>query len=401
MPVDKSKFPIVLLCIVATFFSGCATGPKRMVSDWREYNESTVEVGNQELLLNLVRLRYDEYPGLLRVTNITAQRNWTYSGTLAANVPEGGPDALAAGLTGLRSERPTVSFNPGGRELIAAALKPVSLDVLYLAAYMGWPASITWPLMIKSINDVNIAPSHHGQMPGTAEMTNEFLMIALSVRSLQDQRLLEVGRIEKLVPINEGLDPQLITASDRIQALNSGYTFVDSSNGDSLTLSKTKQLTVLRFAAEAIGTPEHANLVQMLGIDPQSKTFELEPAYEGYLKEEDLPRQDIEIGMRSLFEMLFLLSRGVQVPQCDLRCGVAPALADYPISDSMVGGFVVKCCDKRPACASVAVQYRDTWFYIDSRDQDSKAKFFLLKLIFDTQTEAAIDDSAPLLTLPL
>ena len=372
-----------------------------MVSDWREYNESTIEVENQELLLNLVRLRYDEYPGLLRVTNITAQRNWTYSGTLATNIPEGGPDSLAAGLTGLRSERPTVSYSPGGRELIAAALKPVSLDVLYLAAYMGWPASITWPLMVKSINDVNVAPSDRGQMPGPADMTGEFLMIAVSIRSLQDQRLLEVGRIEKLVPINEGIDPRSITAADRIQALNSGFTFVDSEDDEGLTLCKKKQLTVLRFAAEAIGTPEHANLVQMLGIDPEAKTFELEPAYEGYLKEEDLPRRDIEIGMRSLFEMLFLLSRGVQVPACDMRCGVAPVVANYPIEDPMVGGFVVKCCEKRPACASVAVQYRDKWFYIDSRDQDSKAKFFLLKLIFDTQTEAAIDDTAPLLTLPL
>ena len=372
-----------------------------MVSDWRQYNQSIVEVENQELLLNLVRLRYDEYPGVLRVTNITAQRNWTYSGTLAASIPEGGPDSLATGLNGLRSERPTVSFSPGGRELISAALTPISLDVLYLAAYMGWPASITWPLMVKSINDVSIMPSNRGQMPAATDLTSDFFAIAISIRSLQDQGWLEVGRIDKLVPINEGIDPKSVTAADRIQAVESGHTFVQSVSGDGLSLCKKKQITVLRFAEEAIGTQEHENLVQMLDLDPLAKTLELEPAYEGYLKEEDVPRQDIEIGMRSLFEMLFLLSRGVQVPERHLRCGLAPAPSACPSIDPMAGQFVVKCCDKRPACASVAVQFRDTWFYIDSRDQDSKARFFLLKLIFDTQTEAVIDDGAPLLTLPL
>ena len=31
-----------------------------------------------------------------------------------------------------------------------------------------------------------------------------------------------------------------------------------------------------------------------------------------------------------------------------------------------------------PACAAVAVRYRDHWFYIDDRDRDSKATFALL-----------------------
>jgi hypothetical protein len=285
--------------------------------------------------------------------------------------------------------------------MLTSALTPVSLDVLYLAAYMGWPVSVTWPLMIKSINDVVVTPIDGGQMPSPAHATGDFVAIALSVHSLQNQGMMEVGRIEKHVPINEGIESDSVTGADRVAAIEADHVFEPSVSGSGLALSKKKQALVLRLAAEAIGMQEHQTLVQLLDLDPNTLTFEIEPAFEGFLKDEDVPRQDIELGMRSVFEMLFLLSRGVQAPECDVQCGVAPPITNDPEADPMLAGFIVRSCDKCPSCASVAVQYRDTWFYIDSRDQDSKAKFFLLKLILDAQSETTSDEGAPLLTLPI
>jgi hypothetical protein len=285
--------------------------------------------------------------------------------------------------------------------MLTSALTPVSLDMLYLAAYMGWPVSVTWPLMIKSINDVNATPTDHGQMPSPVQATGEFAVVALSVHSLQNQGLMEVGRIEKHVPINEEIEPDSVTGADRIAAIEAGHVFERSASGSGLSLNKKKQAMVLRFASEAIGMQEHHTLVQMLDLDPNETTFEIEPAYEGYLKEEDVPRQDIELGMRSVFEMLFLLSRGVRAPECDMQIGVAPHIETDPEADPILAGFIVRSCDKRPSCASVAVQYRDTWFYIDSRDQDTKAKFFLIKLILDAQSGTTGDEGVPLLTLPI
>ena len=262
MSQSNSRFLTACACACLVVVCGCALGPKRLRSDWRQYNQSLVDVENQELLLNLVRLRYNEYPGVLRVTSIASQRNWSTSGSIAGTIPEGGPDSFAAGLNGLRSERPTVTFSPGSRDMLTSALTPVSLDVLYLAAYMGWPASVTWPLMIKSINDVNATPIEHGQMPSPVQATGEFVAVALSVRSLQDQGLVEVGRIEKLVPIDDGIEPDSVTGIDRIAAIEAGHVFERSASGSGLSLSKKKQALVLRFAAEAkitlVGIPNLA-----------------------------------------------------------------------------------------------------------------------------------------------
>ena len=52
------------------------------------------------------------------------------------------------------------------------------------------------------------------------------------------------------------------------------------------------------------------------------------------------------------------------------------------------------------ACASVAVRYRDVWFYIDDRDRDTKATFALLVELSRLELGAKVG-TAPLLTLPL
>jgi hypothetical protein len=54
----------------------------------------------------------------------------------------------------------------------------------------------------------------------------------------------------------------------------------------------------------------------------------------------------------------------------------------------------------RPSQASVAVQYRGQWFYIDDADLPSKSTFALLDQIFALQA-GKIERVQPLFTLPL
>jgi hypothetical protein len=54
----------------------------------------------------------------------------------------------------------------------------------------------------------------------------------------------------------------------------------------------------------------------------------------------------------------------------------------------------------RPACAFVAVRYREYWFYIDDRDADSKATFALL-LTMTRINLIGTKKGGPTLTLPV
>jgi hypothetical protein len=392
---------VLILMMCACLISGCAQGPKWVRSDWREYNDTIVDVGNQELLLNIVRLRYNDYPGVLKIGSLTAQRNWSVNGSLAGTIPEGGPDSLSMGIGGLRSERPTVSFLPGSKESITASVTPLSLESLYLASYLEWPASTYWSLMIKSINGVQNAPEGGGPIPSQPPQFHEFFQLAQNLKQLQEKDLVEVGRIEKLEPLNKHIKASTLTAAESREAAEAGYEYQESDREDELVLSRREQVSVLRFSPQAIGTPEHSMIVELLNLEPASLVFEFEPAFEGTLKEADQNRKNLEVGLRSLIEMLFLVSKGVEVPGCHLANNIAPS-NDFAFDwQPMIGGFRVLSCDKKPTCASVAVCYRGCWFYIADDDQDSKTAFFFIKLIYDAQVQGGGAENLPVLTLPL
>ena len=287
------------------------------------------------------------------------------------------------------------------KESVTATLTPLSLESVYLASYLEWPASTYLPQMVKSINGLQNAPEGGGPLPTKPPQFGEFYQLAQNLKELQERDLVKVGRIEKLQPLSRRIQASTLTAAESREAANSGYVYQDSDRPDELILSRRKQVSVLRFSPNAVGTPEHAAFVELLGLDPALLVYEFESAFEGVLTETNQKRKTLNVGLRSLFEMLFLVSKGVQVPQCDLANNIAPG-NDIAIDwQPMIGGFRVLTCDKEPTCAAVAVCYRGSWFYIADNDQSSKTSFFFIKLIYDAQTQGGGAENLPVLTLPL
>lgn len=390
-----------LLALFSFLFPGCARGPKWIRSDWRQYNDSFVDVSNKELLLNIVRLRYNDYPGVLKIGSLTAQRSWTVNGNIAGGLTEGGPHTLSSGVGGLHSERPTVAFLPGNKSSINGTLTPLSLESLFLASYLEWPASTYWPLMVKSLNGVKCAAEGGGPIPIRTPEVAEFFQLAVNLRELQEQGMIEVGRIEIAQPINEHVDAASLTAAESRAAALDGYSYKTSDEPGKLVLSRVKQVSVLRFAEDAAQTPQYDAIVKLLKLDPNRLEYNLEPAFQASLKPESQRRDDIEVGLRSLMEMMFLVSKGVQVPKCHLVNNVAPSDDSLVNWDPLIGGFRVVSCAEEPECAAVKVCYRGTWFYIPDNDQSSKTTFFFIKLISDAQIQGGGAENLPVLTLPL
>ena len=111
--------------------------------------------------------------------------------------------------------------------------------------------------------------------------------------------------------------------------------------------------------------------------------------------------------MRSSCQVYFYLANGVEVPDEHLAAGLVrlPAGPDGRPFDGRAitdGLFTVHSCrgHKPPPTAFVAIKYRDYWYYIDDRDQTSKATFTLMlalsRLDFGRQPPGA-----PFLTLPV
>src|SRR4051812_42361468 len=105
---------------LALALSGCAFGPKALERSHARYNEAVRRVGEEQLLRNIVRLRYNELPLNLNVAAIAGECGLPGRGAarlfFGAPTPAGDvfrtfpmvlPDVMLGG-----SNRPTISLDP-------------------------------------------------------------------------------------------------------------------------------------------------------------------------------------------------------------------------------------------------------------------------------------------------
>ena len=68
-PILPLNTTLLLLCLLV---AGCSLGPRQLKGNRLGYNTSIQKSDNEELLLNLVRLRYMEVPCFMQVSSVTA-----------------------------------------------------------------------------------------------------------------------------------------------------------------------------------------------------------------------------------------------------------------------------------------------------------------------------------------
>ena len=101
-------------------------------------------------------------------------------------------------------------------------------------------------------------------------------------------------------------------------------------------------------------------------------------------------RTDIVIGIRSLLEIMYFLSTGVEIPEDHVASGLATVNRDetgcpFDWQRVLDGTLQVKVSKLPPRNAAVFVKYRSHWFDIDDRDYRTKAAYLSLQKIFALQ----------------
>jgi hypothetical protein len=138
--------------LVALLSTGCATrqfGPRAVVPAQRGYNEAISSALDQQLLLNLVRLRYRENPLFLEFSSVVAQFNRNASLGASLKLVNGGADESGASAGIGASESPVLTLVPvKGRDFVQRMLAPIQTESLVALLQSGWsiaPAASTWP----------------------------------------------------------------------------------------------------------------------------------------------------------------------------------------------------------------------------------------------------------------
>ncbi|CAN5324898.1 hypothetical protein BH10PLA2_BH10PLA2_33200 [soil metagenome] len=395
---------------------GCSLGPRSIERSRLQYNEAIKTTTEQQLLLNIVRLRYLDSPSSLSITAIAQQqeiaaglRAVPFFTSAAAGDIGSYRGAILPGVELSGASRPTLSYTPiDDQEFTRRLFTPITLDGL---AYLGkttWPIATVFRLYLENANWVSNAETASGPTPRQQPVYAEFLAGVEALQRLRDRSLAVLHSEEREERLTDGVPAGPGTAGAAVEAAKAGLEYRKDDKNGWVTLRKRQQ-PLLRLGTLPDDDPDLQAFCRAFKLDPAKRKFELtteklDPFLAGTPKA-GLDALDLET--RSLLQVLFFVAHGVQVPPPHLLSGVAPQTVEsegkpFDWDQVLTGLFKVCWADGKnpPPHAHVSVRYNGYWFYIDQRDRDTKATFNLLMELSRLELGAKLG-TAPVLTLPI
>src|SRR5271157_4449682 len=171
---ESTRRAVVLLALWSGA-SGCM-GPNAVRYTRLRYNEVIRDTNDQQLLLNIVRLRYADSPVFIDLPNITSQFEVAGRGNYLGGAGNQfrGQTSLGFGDLSLR-DTPTLSYHPReGREIAKALLTPLSSD-LFIVVNAGANLEQLLLFSINDINDVTNASRATTLLPRVPDDNEQFL----------------------------------------------------------------------------------------------------------------------------------------------------------------------------------------------------------------------------------
>ena len=338
---------------------GCAQhGPVSLKSGRSNYNLAIQKTNDEQLLLNLVRLKYRDNPFFMEVSNVASQFSLQKKGSITAQLEDMANDIFNLGASAIYEEKPTISYSPlQGDKFVQNILSMLSLKTVALLFHSGWSIERIFRITFQRLNKLENASGASGPTPQVAPQFKKFLNATKLLRELQVQGSLDLAYREK---------------SDQPQL-------------------------VLQIGEELINSRAAIEFARAVNVRPETTTY--------ILSSSPNPEQSnhIRVVTRSLLGVMFYLSQSVEVPEVDIQEGrvTLTKTLDGEIFDwQEVTSELLRIRSKieEPDQASIRIYFRNAWFYIDDSDLGSKSTFSLLAQIYSLQS-GRVEGTAPLLTI--
>jgi hypothetical protein len=357
----------LMLITAALTAGGCTTrGPAAIRVQRAQYSAAVQQTTDEQLLQNLVRLRYGQTPTFLELTGIVVQLNVETGGD--ARVDFGSNTTAGVGISRIISEQPTVTYLPSqGEAYVRRFLTPVTPQTLLLLWDSGWSYTRVTRLCIQRMNGLENVPRASGPTPSVVDGDPNFeRALNLVAPLVRDGRL----RFElEQAPAGNATAPPVV---------------------------------MLRLAPGSVDDPAVVEALKSLRLAVGRDHY---PVVHGVPHEAGPPWAALYVQTRSLLGTLFFVANAIEVPESDRRAGiVATALtsAGAPVDWAAITNSIlrIRVSESRPDGALLSVRNHDRWFFIEDRDFRSKSTFVLLSQIYALQA-APPTGILPTLTLPV
>lgn len=420
----------VLLLIVLTS-AGCSQimsktmPPQKIPMDRGNYLDAVSTSWREQLLNNLVKLRYGHTLTCLEMTNVIT--SYELDASLSAGYPiawhplrgtAGFRNVVGVGGAAGYSDKPSITYVPTrGDALSETMIEPISASKILKSLQTGWYAGYIFSCCVESINHLrNRSPSAgFAGDSGFPELYQRFddLLLNGVIRIAVNKAGTETTEREKTSEQKteqkaekkkknttmtktktEDLTEKNTTKEDRDDIVI-GFILVDKEH------AKTRKLQdELKSFIDLLGLNQ--NFCEYKVIDGNRQAIQCK-----------INGDKIVIQTRSILSVLVLLSQFVDVPDKHIEENRAqnskllnkkenikePLFYGPPDNPKIF--FEIKHSEKPPIDSFVAIKYREGWFYIDDMDLNSKDSFSSTAAILSMSQTGTTSQATPLLTLPV
>ncbi len=348
----STQLLVIVLCIGLT---ACARiGPESIKSGRLSYVEALSTTNEQQILLAVVRNRFNQHGMQLAVSSITANIRIAASSSIQAGFGDsdnydGNLVPFGAGVQ--YEENPTISYVPvEGEAYMRQIMQPLPLSrVTLLAGSLTQPAYV-YELLFARVNGLRnpVFDTNGGAGDGYAR----FVSLMVDLHQLEAVRWV-------------------------IETDNSASLVIDRALGDAGQISD-----------------ELLDILELEDPSPRSE-FLVVPAT---LSLDGRPDNTLGITTRTMWNLVEIMSAAVEVP------GDAPGAetaTDYPSPAGSAGRLRIRHSTDEPEGVSLAAPYRGTWYFIDDDDAYTKRVFRLLVGLWNGAMAEGRESTAPVLTVPV
>ena len=359
---NRITYTFLILALAATL-SGCqsAFGPQALERTHPAYNAAIIASINEQMLQNLVRMRYRDVTFFLEISSVTASMSLGANAGVNSDVNFGSGDSLSpsAGIT--YSDKPTISYTPlQGEDLLKSILSPLRLEDILVLTQSGWNISRVFGLCFERINNLYNAPNASGPTPAQEPDHEEFGELMGALQTMQKNQLIDIG-----------------TRQD----------------GDDVDI-------VIKLISDNDAYKNDINKVyRLLELDRGEDEFTLSTDFL------NMKNTQWTVRPRSISGLLYYLSHNVEAPSGHNHELVTVTRTKnggvFDWDETPAGRlFKVRTSEEPPENAYIATRYRGHWFYIEDDELEYKSTFMLLRQLFDLQAGHS-NPQVPALTIPV
>lgn len=355
--IHTGRFLIAAFLLLLAGFTGCAAiGPGTVARDRFDYTTAISDSWKNQMLLNMVKIRYGDAPVFLDVASVINQYQLTGAVNLnAAWFSNPFSSSQSIGTLGAYFERPTITYTPIiGEKFARSLMTPIPPAAILTLIQGGYPVDLVFRITVHSINGIR------NRFGGAARL--------------------------------HGADPEFYPLLERMRRLQ-------ASGNIGMRLQKVDEKETVLF----IFREKRDEKIDQ-DISENRKTLGLSAdVYEFRVVYGAIPSDDKEIAIlsRSVLEIIVDLASTIEVPSVHVNeHRVNPAFVEMTAQGAPIAPLIrIQSSQEKPPDAYVSIPFRDHWFWIDDKDLPSKRMFSFLMFVF-TLVEKEEKVGAPIITIP-